>query len=95
MKDDRTYPALVLRWGDDFVCVRCGSRRWQAFIVYDNRRELWSNLQGYEYGGYRSSVERRMSPYRGVEVFAGHVWCEDCDGWTEIVAPEHKEGGES
>ena len=77
MKDDRTYPALVLRWGDDFVCVRCGSRRWKAFIVYDNKKETFGPI------------------FSDANVKQQKVWCDGCDYWTEIVAPEHKEGGES
>ena len=72
-------PAHTLNYSEDMVCEDCGSNEWHVNLSYNNRNRGW----------WYGEIDV-MGQETGDE-----VWCHECEGFCQLVAPdEYEEDGE-
>ena len=72
-------PEHTLNYSEDMVCEDCGSNEWHVNLSYNNRNRGW----------WYGEIDV-MGQETGDE-----VWCHECEGFCQLVAPdEYEEDGE-
>ena len=73
------YPTHKLVYKTDMLCSACGSNEWHVNLSYNNRNRGW----------WYGEIDV-MGQETGDE-----VWCHECEGFCQLVAPdEYEEDGE-
>ena len=77
--NDIKNPEHTLDYSEDMVCEDCGSNEWHVNLSYNNRNRGW----------WYGEIDV-MGQETGDE-----VWCHECEGFCQLVAPnEYEKDGE-